>query len=99
MVESVHSGDSSGVVPSCYRVANILLNRIENFETGQIDKRFHVNVPANRYAENYRLAELKGKSIISAFPFIEGAKPISEDPLECLLNRGWGPTLTVIGQK
>jgi len=32
--EGVHSGDSSGIVPSCFRVANMLLNRIENFETG-----------------------------------------------------------------
>ncbi len=26
--EGIHSGDASGVVPSCFRVANMLLNRI-----------------------------------------------------------------------
>jgi acetylornithine deacetylase/succinyl-diaminopimelate desuccinylase-like protein len=28
MRDGVHSGDSSGVVPNCYRIAKILLNRI-----------------------------------------------------------------------
>ena len=30
----VHSRDSSGVIANCYRIAKILLNRIENSKTG-----------------------------------------------------------------
>lgn len=30
MTEGVHSGDASGVVPSTFRIANTLLNRLEN---------------------------------------------------------------------
>lgn len=30
LTEGVHSGDASGVVPSAYRIANMLINRIEN---------------------------------------------------------------------
>ena len=28
ITEGVHSGDSSGIIPSCYRIAQMLLNRI-----------------------------------------------------------------------
>lgn len=34
LTEGVHSGDGSGVVPSAYRVANMLINRVENNRTG-----------------------------------------------------------------
>lgn len=36
---------------------------------------------------------------MSVFPFVNGGYPVSDDPLKCLLKRGWGPTLTVVGQK
>lgn len=49
LTEGVHSGDASGVVPSAYRVINMLINRIENNETGEIDKEFWEEVPPNRY--------------------------------------------------
>jgi len=34
--EGLHSGDSSGIVPSCFKIANIILNRLENPENGKI---------------------------------------------------------------
>ena len=34
MKDGVHSGDSSGIVPNCYRIAKLLLSRIENPNTG-----------------------------------------------------------------
>lgn len=49
LVEGVHSGDASGVVPSCWRIASLLLNRVENIQTGDINPKFHSNIPGNRY--------------------------------------------------
>lgn len=31
------------------------------------------------------------------FPFVEGAKPVTANPLRALLNRAWKPTLCVTG--
>lgn len=34
MTEGVHSGDASGIVPSAFRILNIVLSRLENTQTG-----------------------------------------------------------------
>lgn len=34
--EGVHSGDSSGIVPSVSRIADLIVQRMENLETGKI---------------------------------------------------------------
>lgn len=49
LTEGVHSGDASGVVPSSFRIARILLDRIENPLTGEIHNDFQVNIPGDRY--------------------------------------------------
>ena len=36
LTEAVHSGSASGVVPSSFRVARVLLGRIEDVETGAV---------------------------------------------------------------
>lgn len=51
--EGVHSGDSSGVVPSSFRILRQLLNRLDNVETGLVHDAFHVNIPPERYEEAY----------------------------------------------
>lgn len=58
--DGVHSGDSSGIVPSCFKIANIILNRLEDPETGNVHKRFHVDIPAQRYEEAYNTSALMG---------------------------------------
>ena len=46
---ALHSGTYSGVTPSCFRVTRMLLNRLQNIETGEINKMFHCDIPPNRY--------------------------------------------------
>ena len=53
MTEGVHSGDASGVVPAAFRIAKMVVNRLEDMETGEINKKFTVDIPPNRYKENY----------------------------------------------
>lgn len=38
--EGVHSGDASGVVPSSFRIARILLDRLEDPKTGEVHPDF-----------------------------------------------------------
>lgn len=34
--EGIHSGDGSGIVPSVSRIADIIVQRMENLETGKV---------------------------------------------------------------
>lgn len=43
--EGVHSGDASGVVPSSFRIARQLLERVENSQTGEVHEDFQVEIP------------------------------------------------------
>ncbi|CAK71154.1 unnamed protein product (macronuclear) [Paramecium tetraurelia] len=43
--ERVHSGDASGVVPSSFRIQRLLLDRIDNPNTGEVVEDFQVNIP------------------------------------------------------
>jgi len=36
--EGVHSGDASGIVPDSFRLLRMLLNRLENEETGKMHR-------------------------------------------------------------
>jgi len=52
--EGVHSGDASGIIPSSFRIARNLLDRIEDSRTGEIIlPELHVDIPPNRYRELY----------------------------------------------
>jgi hypothetical protein len=39
-----------------------------------------------------------GPKIIDSFPFLKGTQPISSNPLTCLIQRNWHPSVTVTGQ-
>ena len=58
--EGVHSGDSSGVVPSSFRIIRHLLERLEDCKTGEMNEVFEVDIPPGRYEEMYELVEAKG---------------------------------------
>lgn len=38
--EGVHSGGAGGVVPSSFRILRIILDRLENSNTGEVTKEF-----------------------------------------------------------
>lgn len=61
LTEGVHSGDSSGIVPSAFRILSILLSRLENISNGRVHDDFQVNIPPHRYEEAYRVAEIMGE--------------------------------------
>ncbi len=98
LIEGVHSGDAGGIVPDSFRIARVLLSRIENEQTGQIlSAAFHSPIPDARLKQAAAAASMLGDSIHSKFPFIKGSGPVSADLTELILNRTWRPALSVIG--
>ena len=98
LTEGVHSGDASGIVPDSFRIARILLSRIEDEQTGQIlSAAFHSPIPDARLKQAAVAAAMLGDSIHGKFPFIKGGGPVSGDLTELILNRTWRPALSIIG--
>ncbi len=98
LTEGVHSGDASGIVPSSFRLLRQLVSRIENEMTGEIlPEELHVQVPADRIAQARVAAKALGEQLYTKFPFVKGMQPLTEDPIELVLNRSWRPQLAVTG--
>src|SRR6266404_5864502 len=88
--EGVHSGDASGVVPSCFRILRRLLSRLEDETTGAIDaSELQAQIPAERITQARRAAQALGKEIYAKFPMTPGLKPVDDDLVELILNRTW----------
>ena len=98
LTEGVHSGDASGIVPSSFRIARKLLDRIEDAATGHVlPAEFHAPIPAERVEQAGRAAEILGDIVIGKYPFAGGTQPMVTDRAEALLNRTWRPALSVVG--
>ena len=106
LTEGVHSGDSSGLVPSSFRIMRQVLDRLEDSATGRLlPARFHCEVPAERLAQARATAAILGEEVYRRFPWAHHdcggstivALPTTTDPLQALLKRTWEPTLSVTG--
>ena len=101
--EGVHSGDSSGLVPSSFRILRHVLDRLEDSKTGELlPESFHCEIPADRIEQSRATAKILGDEVWKRFPWAGGADggpalPTTTDPLQALLNRTWKPTLSVTG--
>src|SRR4029079_19574580 len=70
LTEGVHSGDASGIVPSSFRVARGLLDRLEDAATGRIwPAELHAEIPAERIAQARKAATILGDGVVTKFPF------------------------------
>ncbi len=98
LTEGVHSGDASGIVPSSFRVARRILDRLEDSATGKVlPPVFHAPIPVERAQQAKKAADILGDMVIRKYPFIDGTQPMVADRTEALLNRTWRPTVSVIG--
>lgn len=96
--EAVHSGSSSGVVPSTFRITRALLSRIEDEATGTIKlPELHCEIPPDRLKEAAAVATILGDEVYKNFPWVEGAAPADVGNAELLLRRTWRPALSVTG--
>ncbi len=98
LTEGVHSGDASGVVPSSFRIARALLDRIEDPLTGRIlPPEFHVPIPEERAAQARAAADILGDTVFRKYPFAGATKPMVGSRAEALLSRTWRPALSITG--
>src|SRR5258706_10583545 len=97
--EGVHSGDACVIDPSSFSIIRILLDRLEEARPGRIIPEWlHAEVPPDRMAEVRETARILGDEIFDKFPFLPGMHPMTDDPVEQLLNRTWRPMLSYTGQ-
>jgi acetylornithine deacetylase/succinyl-diaminopimelate desuccinylase-like protein len=106
--EGVHSGDAGGVVPSSFRIARQLLDRIDDSRTGVVTSRaFQCEIPSDRLAQAKQAADIIGEQLWRRFPWAgccddQGtaslfAEPVTKEPVEIVLNRTWRAALAVTG--
>ena len=96
--EGVHSGDASGIVPSSFRIARLLLDRIEEAGTGRIlPGEFYCEIPAERSEQAMLAGETLGDGVLTRFPFADKTEPMTHDRGQAVLNRTWRPFLSVTG--
>ena len=98
LTEGVHSGDASGVVPSSFRIARAVLDRIEDSATGRLlPSILHAPIPEERVRQAKQAAAIMGETTIRKYPFADATQPMVGEHSEALLNRTWRPALSVTG--
>ena len=103
LTEGIHSGDASGLVPSSFRILRQVLDRLEDSKTGRLlPDSFHCEIPSNRIGEAEAAAAILKDEVWKRYPWACGADggpvlPVTQEPVEVLLNRTWRPTLSVVG--
>jgi acetylornithine deacetylase/succinyl-diaminopimelate desuccinylase-like protein len=96
--EGVHSGDASGIVPSSFRILRMLLDRVEDAHTGEVQlSELHTEIPEARIAQARAAARSLGFDVFQKFPFVGGMMPAPSDIAEMVLARTWRPTLSIVG--
>ena len=96
--EGVHSGDASGVVPSSFRIARQLLDRIDEAATGRVlPNAFYCEIPAERSEQAMLAGKVLGDAMLTRFPFAGNTEPMTRDHGEAVLNRTWRPFLSIVG--
>ena len=106
LTEGIHSGDSSGLVPSSFRIMRQVLDRLEDSKSGRLlPESFHCEIPVDRLEQAKATARILGDEVWKRFPWAHYdcggstafALPTTTDPLQALINRTWIPTLSVTG--
>jgi acetylornithine deacetylase/succinyl-diaminopimelate desuccinylase-like protein len=95
VTEGLHSGSASGVVPSSFRIARQLLDRVERADTGEVlIESATVDIPPYRVAEAAATAALLGEGAMESVPYADGAGPMVAEPAEALIAKTWKPALS-----
>jgi acetylornithine deacetylase/succinyl-diaminopimelate desuccinylase-like protein len=105
LTEGVHSGDAGGVVPSSFRIARQLLDRIDDSRSGIVKPApFNCEIPPQRIEQAKQAAEILGDAMWQRFPWnsccsgpFQFVQPTTKDPVEFILNRTWRAALAVTG--
>src|SRR3990167_514058 len=100
LVNGIHSGINSGVVPSVFHVLRLLLDRIEDPHNGKITvDALHVKIPEHRLKQIREAAKSMGDDFFKSIPFLEGVQPLCHDTATLMINNTWEPALSVVGME
>jgi acetylornithine deacetylase/succinyl-diaminopimelate desuccinylase-like protein len=92
-----HSGLAGGAVPSTFRIARQLLERVEDADTGRIRlPELWAEVPAERERQLADAAGELGIDAVGRFPYVDGARAVHDDVADQLRAVNWEPTLEVV---
>jgi len=104
LTEGVHSGDAGGAVPSTFRIARQLLDRIDDSATGMTHSPvFSAPIPDERVTQARQAADILGDVVWKRFPWQscggahEFTLPTTKDPVELILNRTCPASLSITG--
>ncbi len=98
LTEGVHSGDASGIVPSSFRIARAVLDRLEDAVSGRVlPAEFHAPIPDERVRQAKAAAAIMGETTVRRYPFAGRTLSMVADHAEAVLNRTWRPALSVTG--
>jgi acetylornithine deacetylase/succinyl-diaminopimelate desuccinylase-like protein len=95
--EGQHSGGAGGIVPSSFLILRQLFDRIEDSANGNLHPSLHVEIPDHAVAELAQAAQVLGPKVYERFPWAGNTRPLTDDPLDALLNNCWRPSLATVG--
>ncbi len=96
--EGVHSGDGTGVIAATERVLRILLDRLEDSQSGAIKlPELATEIPPQRVLQAERTAAVIGDELFEKFPLQTVVVPVTRNNVELILNRTWRPGLAITG--
>ncbi len=96
--EGVHSGMATGIAPTPFRIAEQLLARLESpLDGALLLDELSVAIPKDRRQQAEAAARVLGESVAGKLPWASGVQPVSNDPVELLVNSTWKGTLAVTG--
>ncbi|MGO9342125.1 MAG: M20/M25/M40 family metallo-hydrolase [Acidimicrobiales bacterium] len=98
LAQGVHSGSAGGVVPSTFRIARMLLSRVEDEKTGEVLlDALKVPVPSGAAEEAETVAAMVGEEAVGVFPVVDGLELVGSSTADRLVRRNWKPAMSVTG--
>ncbi len=95
--EGRHSGAVGGIIPSTFRIARRLLERVEDSGSGAVMlPEANVAIPAERAAQAAQLVAAVGDGV-DGYPLLDGVDVRVASGAELELARTWRPALHVVG--
>ena len=96
--EGIHSGTSGGSIPSSFRIARKILDRVEDSGTGEVlVPEMHVEITQDLKEKAESLAAVVGKSLWEQLPTVDSLTPVSPRVSDMILGMNWQPSMCVIG--
>ena len=89
---------TGGIIPETFRVARVLLDRLDDSRTGKVASELYVETPEWKQEEANKLAALYGDKLYTKFNLHDGVQVVNQDNIpELYLNYVWRPNLSITG--